>query len=214
MHVQTTEAPEGEDPRDTALLRKLRRARERGDESEEQELIGQLLVGWRGQVEAQQRLWGLSPADAEEVTGAWMERMTKVLMKKAEFDGPFGAVAMENAHWARRDFIRRKERRPVESLREDPSRFKDRSDAADDGFDIDNSPSEALGRALAGLSEREQRILDGFFGQDRAGADVAAELGMSPEAFRVAQHRAIGKIRKRLEAEGVTRSDLQGGKRA
>jgi RNA polymerase sigma-70 factor (ECF subfamily) len=213
MHVQAPEAPEGENPRDTALLKKLRRARERGDESGEQIQIGELLVGWRGQVEAQQRFWGLSPADAEEVTGAWMERMTKVLMKKAEFDGPFGAVAMENAHWARRDSIRRKERRPAESLKEVPSRSSDRSDAVNDGFDIDNSPSEALGRALAYLSEREQRILDGFFGHDRAGATVAAELGMSPEAFRVAQHRAIGKIRKRLEAEGVTRSDLRGGNR-
>lgn len=208
MHVQAPEAPKGEDPRDTGLLQKLRRARERGDESEEHEVIGLLLVGWQGKVQAQQSIWGLLPTDAEEVTGAWMIRMTKMLMRKAEFNGPFGAVAMENARWARRDFIRAKERRPPETPEEDPSQSKDRSDLDDEGFEIDNSPSEILTAALARLSDREQKILNGFFGEDRAGADVAAELGMTSEAFRVAQHRAIGKIRKQLEAERVTRPDL------
>lgn len=208
MHVQAPEAPKGENPRDTALLQKLRRARECGNESEEREVIGLLLVGWQGKVEAQQRTWGLSPSDAEEVTGVWMIRMTKMLMRKAEFNGPFGAVAMENARWARRDFIRKKKRRPLETPEEDPSQSKDRSDLDDEGFEIDNSPSEILTDALARLSDREQKILNGFFGEDRAGADVAAELGMTSEAFRVAQHRAIGKIRKQFEAERVTRPEL------
>lgn len=207
MHVQAPEAPEGENPRDTGLLQKLRRARERSDESEEREVIGLLLVGWQGKVQAQQRTWGLSPSDAEEVTGAWMIRMTKMLMRKAEFNGPFGAVAMENARWARRDFIRKKKRRPPETPEEDPARSKDRSDL-DEGFEIDSSPSETLTNALACLSDREKKILNGFFGEDRAGADVAAELGMTSEGFRVAQHRAIAKIRKQFEAEHVTRPDL------
>jgi RNA polymerase sigma factor (sigma-70 family) len=208
MHVQAPEAPKGENPRDTGLLQKLCRARERADESEEREVIGLLLVGWQGKVQAQQRTWGLSPSDAEEVTGAWMIRMTKMLMRKAEFNGPFGAVAMENARWARRDFIRKKKRRPPETPEEDPARSKDRSDLDDEGFEIDNSPSETLTDALARLSDREQKILNGFFGEDRAGADVAAELGMTSEGFRVAQYRAIGKIRKQFEAEHVTRPDL------
>jgi RNA polymerase sigma factor (sigma-70 family) len=208
MHVQAPEAPEGENPRDTGLLQRLRRARERGDEPEEHEVIGLLLVGWQGKVQAQQRSWGLSPSDAEEVTGAWMIRMTKMLMKKAEFTGPFGAVAMENARWARRDFIRGKKRRPLETPEENPARSKDRADLDDEGFEIDNSPSEVLADALARLSDREQKILSGFFGEDRAGADVAAELGMSPEAFRTAQHRMIGKIRREFEAKHVTRPDL------
>lgn len=208
MHVQAPEAPKGENPRDTKLLRKLRRARQRGDESEEHEVIGLLLVGWQAKVQAQQRTWGLSPSDAEEVTGAWMVRMTKMLMRKAQFSGPFGAVAMENARWARRDFIRKKKRRPPETPEEDPSQSKDRSDLDDEGFEIDNSPSEILTNALTHLSDREQKILSAFFGEDRAGADVAAELGMTSEAFRVAQHRAIGKIRKQFEAEHVTRPDL------
>jgi RNA polymerase sigma factor (sigma-70 family) len=208
MHVQAPETPKGENPRDTELLQKLRRARERGDESEEREVIGLLLVGWQGKVQAQQHIWGLSPSDAEEVTGAWMIRMTKMLMKKAEFNGPFGAVAMENARWARRDFIRKKERRPAETPEADPAQSKDRSDLDDERFEIDNSPSEILTDALACLSDREQKILNGFFGEDRAGADLAAELGMTSEALRVAQHRAIGKIRKQLEAEHVTRPDL------
>jgi RNA polymerase sigma factor (sigma-70 family) len=207
MHVQAPEAPKGENPRDTELLRKLRRARERGDESEERSVIGQLLVGWQGKVREQQLIWGLSPADAEEVTGDWMIRMTKTLMRKAYFNGPFGAVAMENAHWARRDFIRKQERRP-EKPGGDPAQSKDRSDMEDVGFEIDNSSSEILADALARLSDREQKILHGFFGEGRAGADIAAELDMTPEAYRVAQHRAISKIRKQLEAEGVTRSDL------
>jgi RNA polymerase sigma factor (sigma-70 family) len=208
MHVQAPEAPKGENPRDTGLLQKLRRARERGDESEEREVIGLLLVGWQGKVQAQQLTWGLSSSDAEEVTGVWMIRMTKMLMRKAEFNGPFGAVAMENARWARRDFIRKKKRRPLETPEEDPSQSKDRSDLDDEGFEIDNSPSEILTDALARLSDREQKILNGFFGEDRAGADVAAELGMTSDAFRVAQHRAIGKIRKQFEAERVTRPEL------
>jgi RNA polymerase sigma factor (sigma-70 family) len=115
---------------------------------------------------------------------------------------------MENARWARRDFIRGKERRPLETPEENPGRSKDRADLDDEGFEIDNSPSEVLTDALARLSDREQKILSGFFGEDRAGADVAAELGMSPEAFRIAQHRAISKIRREFEAKHVTRPDL------
>jgi RNA polymerase sigma factor (sigma-70 family) len=208
MHLQAPEAPKGEDRRDTELLHKLRRARERGDESEERAVIGLLLVGWQGKVEAQQRIWGLSPSDAEEVTGDWMIRMTKLLMRKARFNGPFGAVALENAHWERRDFIRRKKRRPSETPEGDSEPSNDRSDFGDEGFEIDNAPSEILTNAVARLSDRERKILSGFFGEDRAGADVAAELGMTPEAFRIAQYRAIGKIRKQFEAEHVTRPDL------
>jgi len=207
MRVHAPKAPKGEDPRDTALLEELRRARECGDESKERELIGRLIVGWQAKVEKQQRVWGLSAADAEEVTGAWIERMTKMLMKKTMFDGPFGAVAIENAHWARRDLVRKKKRRP-EILKEDPRLSGDRSDADSEGFDIDRSPSQALARARADLSDREQRILDGFFGEDRSGADVAAELGMAPGTLRVAQLRALGKVRERFEADGVTRADL------
>jgi RNA polymerase sigma factor (sigma-70 family) len=208
MHVQAPPAPKGENPRDTALLRKLRRARERGASSEERALIGELLAGWLGPVEEQQRFWGLSPADAQEVAGAWMERMTKVLMKKTNFNGPFGAVALLNAQFERRDFIRRRERRPAESLKEDPNGLRDRSDVDGDHLEVENWPSEPLERALASLTDRERKMLYGFFAQDRPGADVAAELGMSPEAFRVAQHRAIGKLRRWFEAEGVTRPDL------
>jgi RNA polymerase sigma factor (sigma-70 family) len=207
MRVNAPKAPEGENPRDTALLQRLRHARERDDASEECEVIGLLITGWQTKVEEQQRIWGLSPADIQEVTGAWMERMTKMLMKKADFNGPFGAVALENAHWTRRDFLRKKKRRP-EKLREDPRQSHDRADETTEGFYIDNSPSKALSRAKTVLSEREQRILDGFFGEDRASADLAGEFGMTPGAFRVAQHRALGKVREQLEAEDVTRADL------
>lgn len=207
MRVNAPKAPEGENPSDTALLQRLRHARESDDASEEREVIGLLISGWQTRVEEQQRIWGMSTADIQEVTGAWMERMTKMLMKKAEFNGPFGAVALENAHWTRRDFLRKKRRRP-ERLQQDPHQSHDRADETTEDFDIDDSPIKALSRAKAVLSEREQRILDGFFGEDRAGPNVADELGMSPGAFRVAQLRALGKVRERLEAEGVTRADL------
>jgi RNA polymerase sigma factor (sigma-70 family) len=212
MRVNVHQAPKGENPRDSKLLKQLRRAREREHESQEEELIGELITGWRPKVEEQQRFWGLSEADGPEVTSAWMERMTKVLMKKTDFNGPFGAVALENAHWARKDFIRKRERRRETVLdhRADEAVF---DDAVDDDLDVDGFPSATLVRALEDLSERDRRILDGFFGEDRAGADVAAELGMTPGAFRVAQSRALGKVRERLEAEGVTRADLCCGNR-
>jgi RNA polymerase sigma-70 factor (ECF subfamily) len=199
--------PEGEDPRDTALLRRLRCARERGDKREEQHLIGQLITGWQVKVEDQQRLWGLPKADCDEVTSAWIMRMTKVLMRKAEFSGPFGAVALKNGHWVRREILRRKERRP-EELSENPHSNVDRAGEVTDDFAIDNSTNGLLELALAALSDRDRKILDGLFGQDRAASDIAKELGMTPGALRVAQHRALGKIRERLEAEGVTRADF------
>jgi len=201
------DAPKGEDPRDTRLLKQLALARTRGDQSREERLVGELITGWRPKVEEQQRFWGMSDADVDEVTSAWMERMTKMLMRKTEFDGPFGAVVLENAHWARKDLIRKRKRRPerIVDHRDSEAVF---DDAVEDEVTVDGFASAALDHALGQLSERERRILDGFFGEDRAGADIAAELGMTPGAVRVAQSRALGKVREQLEAEGVTRADL------
>jgi hypothetical protein len=128
--------PPNQDPRDTELLEKLAQARARGDSEAERAITGRLLTGWIPRVESLARFRGLEPYQVGDVVGGWGIRMVKALAKKTSFDGPFGAVVMQNTRWACIDEHRAGEDRdqltaePLAIDQDDPSH------AADDMPDV------------------------------------------------------------------------------
>ena len=195
--------PPGQDPRDTELLEELAQARARGDSEAERTITGRLLAGWLPRVEGLARFRGLEPYQVGDVLGRWGERMVKALAKRTSFNGPFGAVAMQNAGWACTDEHRAAGDRdqltaePLAVDLDDPSR------ATDEAPDI----LAAVDAAIARLSAREQAVIDGVVRSGRPHKAIAAELGISEGAAKTALCRALGKVRKQLRDAGVTNRD-------
>jgi RNA polymerase sigma factor (sigma-70 family) len=67
------------------------------------------------------------------------------------------------------------------------------------------SVDESLTAALRGLSLSERRALYLRYFEDQSFAEVARILGRPQVSVRVVVHRALGKLRKRLEAVGADR---------
>lgn len=192
--------PKGQDPRDTELLEQLAQARARGDADAERAVTGQLLAGWLARVEGLARFRGIETHAVGDVVGRWGERMVNALSKRTSFDGPFGAVAMQNAGWACTDEHRAS--RDRDQLAGDPLVL-----AAHDGAPGAEETSDvlvALDAAIAGLSERERTILDAFFTERSTHREIAAKLQISESAAKTALSRALGKLRRRLHEAGVT----------
>jgi RNA polymerase sigma factor (sigma-70 family) len=192
--------PPGQDPHDTGLLEELAQARARGDADGERTIEGQLLAGWLPRVEGLARFRGLDPHQVGDVVGRWGERMVKALAKRTSFDGPFGAVAMQNAGWACTDEHRASADRDqfvAEPLAVDPD---DPSRAPEDVPDV----LASVDVAVAQLSVREQAIIDGVIRNGKPHKEIAAELGMSEGAAKTALCRALGKVRVQLRDAGVT----------
>lgn len=193
-------SPKGQDARDTELLERLAQARARGDADAERTVTGELLAGWLAHVEGLARFRGIEPHAIGDVVGRWGERMIKALSKRTSFDGPFGAVAMQNAGWACTDEHRAA--RDRDRLSGDPLEL-----AAHDGVPgAEETPDVllALDAAIATLSERERTILDGFFTERSTHREIAAKLQISEGAAKTALSRALGKLRRRLHDAGVT----------
>lgn len=192
--------PVGQNPRDTELLEELAQARARGGADAERTITGQLLAGWLPRVEGLARFRGLEPYQVGDVVGRWGERMVKALAKRTSFDGPFGAVAMQNAQWACTDEHRAngdRDQLAAEPFAVDPD---DPLRAADDVPDV----FAAVDAVIARLSAREQAIIDGVIRDGRPHKEIAAELGMSEGAAKTALCRALGKVRTQLRDAGVT----------
>jgi RNA polymerase sigma-70 factor (ECF subfamily) len=69
-----------------------------------------------------------------------------------------------------------------------PDRCVEPSDAA-------SGDLETMERCLHGLAERDRRVLLLTFYAERTSAEIAAELGVTGPAVRVARHRALGRLR-------------------
>src|SRR6266545_8160325 len=59
---------------------------------------------------------------------------------------------------------------------------------------------DRLTRCLEGLAERERTVVVLSFYADRASAEIASELGLSPANVRVVRHRALARLRGCMEA--------------
>lgn len=203
MTVLNPPPPEGQHPRDTALLEELAQARTGGDSNRERRAIGELIASWQEPVEKYARFKGFIHHDVEEIIGRWSERMVKALANRTSFDGAFGAVVMMNANWScldqRKETARRRER---EQPSPDPAVH--RTGATDSRSDDPSDTQGALEVALATLTPRERRIVDGIHSDGKDRATLATELDMSEGALRTALCRALAKVRAHLREAGVT----------
>jgi RNA polymerase sigma factor (sigma-70 family) len=193
--------PDREDPRDSEMLEGLARARTRGDFAEERRFTGELIAGWQPRVEALVRFRGFDGHDMGDIVSRWSERMVKALANRTSFDGPFGAVVMQNANWTCNDYLDQAHLKH-EYLTGEP--WTAHEDTAEAGGDEISEVQTAVDAALASLSEREQVIIDGIYRYGKKRKQVAADLRMSEGAVRTALCRAMGKVRRRLRDAGVT----------
>lgn len=60
---------------------------------------------------------------------------------------------------------------------------------------------EAIESLLSGLARRDRRIIEAMLA-DVPDEELAAELGIEPNALYVARHRALGRLRSQIEATG------------
>lgn len=62
---------------------------------------------------------------------------------------------------------------------------------------------DAVERCLQALAERDRRVLMLTFYAERPSSDIAAELGVSGAAVRVARHRALERLRDCVGVQGA-----------
>ncbi|MBI1273777.1 MAG: sigma-70 family RNA polymerase sigma factor [Alphaproteobacteria bacterium] len=60
--------------------------------------------------------------------------------------------------------------------------------------------SEDIRRVMAGLPEKQRKILQLMYGEDKSVTEVAGEMGMSVSAVKVAAHRSYKVFRKSMKA--------------
>lgn len=194
--------PEGQHPRDTELLEQLANARARGDGETQRVATGELIAGWQPRVESLARFKGLDPHQVDDVVGRWSERMVKALAKRTSFNGPFGAVAMMNAHWACSDERSQRHLAREELAAEPPVAVApdDLAAAIDEGPDV----LGAIDAALATLSDRERMIIDGVHRDGKGRREIGTEIGMTEGAVKTPLCRALAKVRAHLRDAGVT----------
>ena len=67
-----------------------------------------------------------------------------------------------------------------------------------------------ISAALAGLDEHDRELIALRYGADLTARQIASVLGRRTNSVEVALHRALGRLRQRLEAAevGATRSDM------
>ncbi len=63
-----------------------------------------------------------------------------------------------------------------------------------------------LRRLISTLSERDQELISLRYGADLTARQIAAVLEADPHAIEVALHRALGRLRERLESDDVVAS--------
>jgi RNA polymerase sigma-70 factor (ECF subfamily) len=61
----------------------------------------------------------------------------------------------------------------------------------------------AISTAVASLSERDRELLALRYGADLGAREIGEILGLTPNAVDVALHRALGRLRSKLDADGA-----------
>ena len=129
-------------------------------------------------------------ADAEDATSATFER---ALRYRKSFDPRRGEPAAWQIGIARRCIAEVAGHRdlPAGELPETPT----------DGPEERSLRRLELRAAVAGLDERDRELIALRYGADLSSKQIAEVLELSPEAVRVALHRALARLRGLLEEE-------------
>ena len=178
---------------DGALARRVAEGRGRPDSAAEAELYRRLAP--------RARLYGLrhlrdrqAAADlAQQVLLMTLERLRAGEVREPERIASFvlGACRMTVLE------LRRGERRRGELL----ELHADKEEAFEAPEPLALDP-DRLGGCLEALSERERSVVVMSFFADKAADEVGAELGLSGGNVRVIRHRALGRLRDCMGADG------------
>lgn len=142
------------------------------------------------------KLRGLSKEDAEDVR---QETLTRVLAivhsaQGVRTPGALGALVASTCHYALLEHLRK--RRSHVSLEE----TADPAGDADSERELLTSESRAAVHAvLAGMNERDRRLLRAVFVEEKERAAICEELGASRDGLRVLLHRAKLAFKKQYE---------------
>jgi RNA polymerase sigma-70 factor (ECF subfamily) len=130
-------------------------------------------------------------ADAEDVTS---ETYLRALRARATYDASRGTPIAWLLGIARRCLAEAMAARPVPS-----SSLPEPSDAGD----LEESAVRrlVLAAAVATLDEREQEIIALRYGADLSARRIGEVLGLKTNAVEVALHRALNRLRTRLESD-------------
>jgi len=143
--------------------------------------------------------------DAEDVTSEVFERAIRY---RRSYDGSKGEPLGWLLGIARRcaDDALAKRRGP----RDEP---EPEEIAASGSVEEDTVRRLTLDRALAELSERDQELIALRYGAELTAAQIAEVLDAQTNAIEVALHRALGRLRRILEAEEAEAAGLFGSGR-
>jgi RNA polymerase sigma-70 factor (ECF subfamily) len=141
--------------------------------------------------------WLGDGADAEDATSEVFEN---ALRYKASYDPRKGEPLAWLLGIARRAVRAALARRPTPAA-EPPE------PAAREDLESETIQRLSLDAAVAGLGDRERELIALRYGADLAAKQIAELLGMSTNAVEVALHRALGRLRRELEAEEPPRDN-------
>jgi RNA polymerase sigma-70 factor (ECF subfamily) len=180
------------DPDDLAAL--MRRAR-KGDDAAYRWLLVRVSRWLRPVVRRGLLAAGGGPEDGEDIV---QETLLAMHLKRDTWDEaqPIEPWLRAIARYKLVDHLRRR----------GFSKHVDIDDYADSlaaSTDADPAPAVDSRRLLATLSERQRRIVEEISLEGRRAADVAARLGMSEGAVRVALHRALRALAEAFRKGGT-----------
>ncbi len=179
---------------DAELVRRARAARRAGDDPAAQRCAAELWLRYRDRAAAASRRRARG-VEAEEVLGLIRLRFVRWIYESEEPPRSMGGLISQMAAWSYADMVRDEMRQPtpLEDLRD--------HGAADDALDrlADVDLLERL-LAAADLTDRERLLLQRQR-EDVADAEIAAELGVTPNNLHQIRFRAFAKLRAALSGE-------------
>lgn len=176
-----------------STLAGLMRAARQGDAGSYKRALEALAPVLRAYVRAAFARYGAGPEEVEDVV---QETLLTVHLKRDTWDDeqPLLPWVRAIAHNKLVDTLRRKGRRMHLPL-------EDFADTLADGQAPDASSLDAA-RVLATLKDRQREIVTAISIEGETAADVAARLGMTENAVRVALHRSLQALARAFREKG------------
>lgn len=184
-------------------MRELRGLVRDGDDRKRiSELITELIMGWQPYY----RPWleiRFGAEIAEEADARVREKLVRLLLRKQDFDQPWGIVVWKNAtQYAAGDELRdRKKRREVEvSVDDPPATAADPSSEAEfEKVEGPESDVARLHRALDCLPPNHREVVEILFFTDLDHAGAARRLGIKAGTLSVRKLRALEQLRDKWD---------------
>ncbi len=145
-------------------------------------------------------------SDAEDITAEVFVKMVEGLPNFTYTGAPFEAWLYSIASARVADFHRKHGRRQIDAINENLS---DDTPLPEDKM-LEKQEHRRLREALSQLNADEQKLLILRFVERKSHDEVALIMGKNSTAIRTAQHRALKKLAKHLDADGKERHYLRG----